>query len=349
MKALVRQAMEQGAVGVSTSLQYAPAPYATTEELIALASEAAQVRRRLRHPYALARATPSSTRSTRRSASAGRAAFRSRSGTSRPRARTTGGGCRRSWRGSTARAASGIDISADTYAYPAWFNRMSAFVPPWAHDGGDEQLVARLKDPATRARIRKDMRRRATDWDNEWQEIPGPEAILICVVQNPKLCRFRARRWPRSPPMWNTDRSIRCSTSLIEDTPSPRSRCSGCPSPMWRSRCSSPGCRSTTIRRAPRPTACSARSIRIRAPTARSRASCASTSAKITAPLEDAIRKFTALPAQRMRLTDRGVLKQGMWADIVVFDPDQITTRRPSRTPISSRSACSTCSSTAWR
>src|SRR5437763_15326428 len=51
--------------------------------------------------------------------------------------------------------AAGTDISANTYAYPAWFNSMSAFIPPWAHDGGDAKLVQRLTDPATRARTGK--------------------------------------------------------------------------------------------------------------------------------------------------------------------------------------------------
>ena len=48
--------------------------------------------------------------------------------------------------------AQGMDVSANTYAYPAWFNTFSAFVPPWAHNGGDAKLVERLKDPAMRAR-----------------------------------------------------------------------------------------------------------------------------------------------------------------------------------------------------
>ena len=51
----------------------------------------------------------------------------------------------------------GVDIAADTYAYPAWFNSMSAFIPPWAHDGGTAKLLERLKDPATRRRIRREM------------------------------------------------------------------------------------------------------------------------------------------------------------------------------------------------
>src|SRR5262249_41184483 len=75
----------------------------------------------------------------------------------------------------------------NTYAYTAWFNSLSAFVPPWAHDGGDRKLIERLKDPETRRKIIKDMETPSTAWDNEWQEIPGPEAVLISVVQNPAL------------------------------------------------------------------------------------------------------------------------------------------------------------------
>src|SRR5437879_7161342 len=66
--------------------------------------------------------------------------------------------------------AEGVDVEADTYAYTAWFNSMSAFVPAWAHDGGDAKLVERLKDPTTRARIRKDMETPSKDWDNRSEE-----------------------------------------------------------------------------------------------------------------------------------------------------------------------------------
>jgi dihydroorotase/N-acyl-D-amino-acid deacylase len=58
----------------------------------------------------------------------------------------------------------GVDVAADTYAYTAWFNSLSAFIPPWAHDGGDAKLIERLKDPATRARIRKDMETPSQTW-----------------------------------------------------------------------------------------------------------------------------------------------------------------------------------------
>ncbi len=76
---------------------------------------------------------------------------------------------------------------------------MSAFVPPWAHDGGDAKLIERLKDPAARARIRKDLENPSGDWDNEWQEIPGPEAVMIGVVQNPELKPFQGKTSPKSP------------------------------------------------------------------------------------------------------------------------------------------------------
>jgi dihydroorotase/N-acyl-D-amino-acid deacylase len=86
-----------------------------------------------------------------------------------------------------------VDIAADTYAYEAWFNSLSAFIPPWAHDGGDTKLIERLKDPATRARIRQDMQTPSSKWDNEWDEIPGPQAVLIGVVQNPQLLPLQGK------------------------------------------------------------------------------------------------------------------------------------------------------------
>jgi N-acyl-D-amino-acid deacylase len=112
----------------------------------------------------------------------------------------------------------GMDITADTYAYTAWFNSFSAFIPPWAHDGGDAKLIERLKDPATRARIRKDMLTLSQEWDNEWQEIPVPEAILIGVVQNPKLLPLEGKRLSDVAKIWNKDPMDALFDLLIEDS-----------------------------------------------------------------------------------------------------------------------------------
>ncbi len=146
MRALVREAMEQGAVGVSTALEYAPAPYASTEELIALASEAA--------PYGGIYATHMRSEGDGMMAALDET-FRIAREAHIPaeiwHLKVAG---RKNWghmpdviKRIEAARASGLDITADTYAYTAWFNDMSAFVPPWAHDGGNEKMVERLKDP----------------------------------------------------------------------------------------------------------------------------------------------------------------------------------------------------------
>jgi len=87
----------------------------------------------------------------------------------------------------------GIEVGANTYAYPAWNNGLSAFVPPWAHDGGDQKMIERLKDPVTRKRIRSDMESAAGNWDNEWQEIPNADAVLISSVVNPQLLQLQGK------------------------------------------------------------------------------------------------------------------------------------------------------------
>src|ERR1019366_8347350 len=192
MKALGRAAMEDGAVGVSTSLQYAPAPSASTEELIALATEASKYggiyATHMRSEGAGVFAAVDEAVRIGREARIPveiwhlKAAGKPQWGLM-PRIVAKIDSARRS----------GVEVGANTYAYPAWFNSTSAFIPPWAHDGGDKKLIERLKDPATRARIRKDMLTPNATWDNEWQEVPGPEAILIAVVQNPKLLPLQGK------------------------------------------------------------------------------------------------------------------------------------------------------------
>ena len=110
-----------------------------------------------------------------------------------------------------------MDITADTYAYTAWFNSFSAFIPAWAHDGGDAKLVERLKDPAMRARIRKEMMTPSNEWDNEWEEINSPQDVLIGVVQNPKLLPLQGKRLSEVAKMQNKDPMDALFDLLIED------------------------------------------------------------------------------------------------------------------------------------
>src|SRR5690349_12385226 len=191
MKRLVADAMRDGAVGVSTALEYPPAPYAKTPELIALASAAA----RFGGIYATHMRSESNDilNSSAETLRIGREA-------NLPieiwhlevAGKATWGRMPEVVAKIDSARRAGVDIAADTYAYTAWFNSLSAMIPPWAHDGGTVKLIERLKDPATRRRIRHDMETQGS-WDNEWQEIRGPEDVLIGAVQNPKLLPLQGK------------------------------------------------------------------------------------------------------------------------------------------------------------
>ncbi|MGC2031354.1 MAG: D-aminoacylase [Steroidobacteraceae bacterium] len=327
MRALVRDAMLQGAVGVSTSLEYAPAPYASTEELIAMAAEAAA--------YGGIYATHM------RSEGDGMAAaldetFRIAREAHIPaeiwHLKVAG---KKNWghmpemiKRIEAARASGLDITADTYAYTAWFNDMSAFVPPWAHDGGNEKMVERLKDPALRARIVKDIRTPSAAWDNEWDEVPGPESILVGVVKNPALRGLQGQTIAAIAKSRAKDPLETLLDILVEDN-----GFTGCAvfgmqeddvvlalmQPWTSINNDSSGTSPEGIlgEEHPHPRAYGTFPRILRKYVREEH--------RLT--LEEAIRKFSALPAQRMRFTDRGVLKQGLWADVVVFDPQIIADR----------------------
>src|SRR5262249_3835586 len=113
--------------------------------------------------------------------------------------------------------AEGVDVGADTYAYTAWFNALNAFVPPWAHDGGDAKLVARLRDPETRARIRKDLETPSKSWDNEWQSIPGPQAVMIGEVEDARLLPLQGKTLGQLAAQWNKDPMDALFDLLVQD------------------------------------------------------------------------------------------------------------------------------------
>ena len=324
MKELVAQAMREGAVGVSTSLEYAPAPYAKTEELIALASEAGK--------FSGIYATHMRDESNAVLPAIDEALRIGREGHLpveiwhiKVAGKANWGRMPEVVAKINAARAQGMDVTADTYAYTAWSNSFSAFIPAWAHDGGDGKLVERLKDPAMRARIRKDMMTASNDWDNEWEEIPGPEAILISAVQNPKLLPLQGKTLAEIAKIENKDPMDALFDLLIEDHAFTEVVVFGMSEPdvtlalqqPWVSIDNdSSGASPEGIlgQEHPHPRGYGAFPRILRKYVREEK--------KLT--LEDAIRKFSALPAQRMRLTDRGVLKAGMWADVVVFDPATI-------------------------
>jgi dihydroorotase/N-acyl-D-amino-acid deacylase len=327
MQELVRAAMREGAVGVSTSLEYPPAPYARTPELIALAKAAAP----LGGIYAthLRSEGDAIMEALDEAVAIGRAA---QIPVEIWHLKVAGTG---NWgrmpeviaKIEAARAA-GVDVAANTYAYTAWYNDMSAFIPPWAHDGGRERLIERLRDPGTRERIRQDLLTPSSAWDNEWQEIPGPEAVLIGAVLAPGLKRFQGQRLSDVARAWNKEPMETLFDFLIEDEALTSNAVFGMSEDDVRLALQQPwvsvnndssGTSPAGLlgRQHPHPRAYGTFPRILRKYVREEHA----------LTLEDAIRKFSALAAQRLRLGDRGVLKQGMWADVVVFDPEAVRDR----------------------
>lgn len=335
MRELVRQAMRDGAVGLSTSLQYPPAPYAETPELVALAREAA----RLGGVYATHlrnesdEIVPALDEAIRIGREAGipvevwhlKTAGKNNWGRM-PEVVAKIDSARRA----------GVDIAADTYAYPAWFNSLSSFVPPWAHDGGTARLLARLRDPEARRRVRRDIERADAGWDNSWLKIPGPEAVLIGAVHNPELRKYQGKTLAEVALARGADPIEALLDFLVEDEGytyvavfgmSEADVALALEQPWVSINCDSEGSAPEGIlsRSHPHPRAYGTFPRILRKYVREEQ--------RLT--LEDAIRKFTSLAAQRMRLGDRGVLKVGMWADVVVFDPatvrDRATFARPHR------------------
>ncbi|HEX2249697.1 MAG TPA: D-aminoacylase [Gemmatimonadales bacterium] len=327
MRVLVRDAMQDGAVGLSTSLQYPPAPYAKTEELIALAAEAARyggvyathmrsesddilpaldeairIGREARIPVEIWHLKVAGKRNFGRM----------------PEVIAKIDSARRA----------GVDLAADTYAYPAWFNSLSAMVPPWAHDGGTAKLLERLRDPAARRRMRQDMETEGSWENNAWQEVSDPGKILIGAVQNPALQSLQGKTLAEVARLRKNDPIETLFDLLIEDRAYTSVAVFGMDEPdvvlalrqPWVSiNNDSQGTSPDGVlgQDHPHPRAYGTFSRILRKYVREEK----------RLSLEDAIRKFTSLPAQRMRLADRGVLKQGMWADVVVFNPDSVRDR----------------------
>jgi dihydroorotase/N-acyl-D-amino-acid deacylase len=335
MQGLVADAMLQGALGLSTALQYPPAPYAHTEELIALAQTAAQFggiyATHMRSEGDSEMAALEETFRIGREAHIPIEIFHLKAS-----GKSNWGKAPLVIHAIEAARAQGIDVAADTYAYTAWENSFSAFIPPWAHDGGNEALIVRLKDPAMRERIRHDMTTPSKDWDNEWLAIKGPRDILITAVINEDLRKYQGKRLSEIADEWHEDPIDAICDFLIRDQAGSSVAVFGMDEPDVRLILQQPwvsidndaaGAATTGLlaQEHPHPRAYGTFPRILRK----------YVHEEHVLTLSDAIRKFTSLPAQREHLADRGVLKLGMWADVVVFDPnstqDEATYENPNR------------------
>ena len=324
MQAIVAGAMRDGAFGVSTALQYPPATYSTTPELIALAKTAAS--------YGGIYATHMRSEGDGEIEALDEVFDIARSAHIpveifhlKVAGHTNWGSMPKVIAKIDAARAKGLDVGADTYAYTAWGNDLASFIPPWAHDGGNARLLARLKDPLARARIEKDMRTPSDTWSNDWLEVPGPHAVEITSVQNPSLKNLEGRRLDDIARNWHEAPIDTLLDILVKDQAATDVAVFGMSQPdvtlalkqPWMSICDDAGAQAPTGplgQGHPHPRAYAAFSRIITKYVREDHA----------LMLADAIHKMTALPAQRMGLAQRGTIKQGMWADIAIFDPARL-------------------------
>ena len=163
------------------------------------------------------------------------------------------------------------------------------------------------------------------DWDNEWQEIPGPEAVLVGVVQNPKLLPVQGKNLAEIAKQRGKDPIEVLFDILIEDEAYTYVAVFGMAEPDIALALTQPWVSIDNDSQGTSPDGLLGKEH----PHPRAYGTFPRILRKYVREehklsLEEAIRKFSSLPAQRLGLTDRGVLKRGMWADVVVFDPDSI-------------------------
>ena len=334
MEAAVAQAMEEGAFGLSTSLQYVPDRFATTEEIVALA----KVARRYGGSYI----THQRSESYEIDASLDEV-FRIAREADIPaqvyHLKTSG---KPNWgrmpavlkRLEEARAA-GLDVSADQYPYIAGQNSLDANLPLWVRDGGRDKMIERLKDPALRARVKADVVREDRSWENQYLGSGGPGGVLIVSVVNPALKKYEGRTLEQIAKDESKDPvdvimdiviADRANTSNVIFMMSEDDVRLALKHPLV-SLCTDSGAKAmdgifSLERSHPRAWGSAARILGryVRE--------------EKLLPLEEAVRKMTSLPASRMGLAERGIVRPGMLADLVAFDPETVKDKATFEDPL---------------
>jgi dihydroorotase/N-acyl-D-amino-acid deacylase len=329
MEAAVARAMKEGAFGLSTSLAYVPDRFASTEEIIALAKVAAR--------YGGTYVTHQRDEGDGIDASLDevfRIAREAKIPAQIYHLKTAG---TRNWgrmpavlaRIESVRA-EGLDVSANQYPWAASSNNLDASLPLWVREGGREKLLERLRDPATRARARADFPKENPDWSVE----PGSR-ILITRTLNPALKGYEGRTIAEIAKSESKDPldvlmdiviADRANTGRVTFSMSEDDVRTALAHPLVSMGTDSGAKAEDGIfseeRSHPRAWASTARILGkyVR-------------DEKVLT-LEEAIRKMTSLPASRMGLADRGILRPGMAADVVAFDPATVRDRSTYADPI---------------
>jgi N-acyl-D-aspartate/D-glutamate deacylase len=329
MRKLVAQAMEEGAVGLSTSLVYAPAFYAKTEELIELAKVASR--------YGGVYATHMRNESNSIMPALDEA-LRIGSEANIPveifhlkmAGKPNWGKMRDVVARIEAARARGLDITADQYPYVAGATSLGANVPPWAHEGGTAKFVERLKDSKTRDRLKQEMRAPANNWENFYLGAGGGEGILISSVLNRDLAKYEGKRLNEVARMMGPNDRPRDEIDAMFDLLIADNAQTGMIVFLMSEEDVKLAMRQPWVS-----VGVDHGAVSLTGPLAEGKAHPRGYGSfprilgryvrdEQVVSLEEAIRKMTSLAANRVHLVERGLLKPGFFADIVVFDPQQI-------------------------
>ena len=324
MRALVRQAMKQGALGVGSSIIYAPASYAETPELIALTTEAAKcggmyISHMRSEGNKLLEAIDELIEISRASGAPAEIYHFKQAG--KPNWAKIDDAINRV----EAARAKGLRITADMYTYTAGATGLDAAMPTWVQSGGLEEWIKRLKDPGVRARLVKEMRTPSNDWENLLLLSGSPDRVLLVAFKNPKLKPLTGKTLAEVAKMRGKSPEETAMDLVIEDgsrvgtiyfvmTEDNVKREVGLPWMSFGSDEASEAPEGVFLKSSSHPRAYG-NFARVLAEYVRK---------DRVAQLPDAIRRLSSLPATNLGVRQRGTLKPGYYADVVVFDPAKI-------------------------
>jgi len=323
MRALVVQAMEEGALGVGSSLIYAPGSYADTDELVALSTEAGRcggmyISHMRSEGNRLLEAIDELIEISRRSGAPAEIYHLKAAG-------------KQNWakldaaiaRIEAARA-SGLRITADMYTYTAGSTGLDAAMPTWVQAGGREAWIKRLKDPQTRKEVIAEMRVDSPAFENLYR-FAGPEGTLLVGFQNPKLKPLTGKTLAEVAKMRGVSPEDAAIDLVIEDGSRVQviyflmseenvRKQTALPWMSFGSDASAQAPEGVFLQSSTHP--------RAYGNVARLLGKYVRVEKSLT--LQEAVRRLSALPAHNLGLHDRGMLKAGNFADVVIFDPATI-------------------------
>jgi N-acyl-D-amino-acid deacylase len=332
MRTLVHQAMEEGAVGVTTALIYSPNDYAKTPELIALAAESARCgglysAHMRSEGDRLLEGVQETVDIARASGGPAEIYHLKQAG------KNNWGKLDALVQAVDAARAAGVRITADMYVYTAGATGLDAAMPPWVQDGGLEAWIARLKDPQSRQRVLADMRDPKPKWEN-LMGAAGAEGTLLLGFKNPGLKALTGKTLAAVARARGVSAQDAAIDLVIEDGSRVEVAYFLMSEDNIKREVALPWVSFDSDADAPAPEGVflkSSRHPRTYGNFARVLAHFVREEKVLT--LQQAVHKLAALPAATLSLSDRGLLKTGYFADVVVFDPakvqDHSTYQRP--------------------